>query len=147
MNLQGHYIANKNIRVTCAFNHQVNKLSTDLPKSCFSLSVRVDILDWILDSFELASSYSFRTREASKKEINKWHSISHDFWRIIAGRIHNLPDKSTGVLKKLNVRKTFCTVCWILSSHDACPEAVKSDRTKEKRKIDNQIQKGVKEER
>lgn len=37
------------------------------PKSCFSFSVKLEILDRILDNFELESSYSFLTREASRK--------------------------------------------------------------------------------
>ena len=48
-------------------SHSERSFKWHLPKSCFSFSARLDILDWIFDSFELASSYSLRTREASKK--------------------------------------------------------------------------------
>lgn len=43
---------------------------------------------------------------------------------------YNIPDKSTGLLKKLNAWMIFWTVCFILSSHDGLPEEVKSTKRK-----------------
>lgn len=55
-----------------------------LPKSCLSFSVRLDILDCILDSLELDSSYSFRIRAPSTKNNNmRWGTHAY-LWYIFA---------------------------------------------------------------
>lgn len=49
------------------------KFTTNLPKSSFSFSVKLDILDCILVNLALDSSYSLRTRSASEQANARKH--------------------------------------------------------------------------
>ena len=111
---------------------------SELPKSYFNFSVKLDILASISDNLVVASSYSFLTRSASTKATMQENAFScayHSQKLVYIQYELLLPNLSTGGGETLTNSKMFWTVFFIFSNHDELLKVVIPGNIKKEKMI------------